>query len=248
MSAARPAKAVLADALAGTQVVADEWRMLAFYSYDTDQQQLVAKDKVAATLSRLADLCPPGLPDVATRLRLKALAAGTAPPAPGDPSSQATRQGLLTLLNDPVRVRDSADVLINSPAEITRSATVKGTADRARLRAAMALALQRLEADPTLSRADRLQALIGQVDLARIDLPDDDTATGAQPAPVPTLAPALLADVREQAARADREITNGYERQAVITAAAYLLDRPVSRRNRTRCSRPISPGATHRIT
>ena len=31
--------------------------------------------------------------------------------------------------------------------------------------------------------------------------------------------------MREQAARADREITDGYERQAVITAAAYLLER-----------------------
>jgi hypothetical protein len=29
--------------------------------------------------------------------------------------------------------------------------------------------------------------------------------------------------VRDQAARADREITDGYERQAVITTAAYLL-------------------------
>src|SRR5664279_4672775 len=47
----------------------------------------------------------------------------------------------------------------------------------------------------------------------------------ATPAPLPKLSPALLADVREQTARADREITDGYERQAVITAAAYLLER-----------------------
>ena len=43
--------------------------------------------------------------------------------------------------------------------------------------------------------------------------------------PAPKLPAPLLADVREQAARADREITDGYERQAVITAAAYLLER-----------------------
>ena len=41
----------------------------------------------------------------------------------------------------------------------------------------------------------------------------------------PQLPAELVADVREQAARADREITDGYERQAVITAAAYLLER-----------------------
>ncbi|HEV7913947.1 MAG TPA: disulfide isomerase, partial [Albitalea sp.] len=34
----------------------------------------------------------------------------------------------------------------------------------------------------------------------------------------------LLADVREHSARVDREITDGYERQAVITAAGSLLE------------------------
>ncbi len=226
MGAARPARAVLADALAGGAVLPNEWRMLAFYSYDTDQQQLVAKDKVPTTLARLAQLCPADQPEVATRLRLKALAAGTTPPASGDPTAAASARDLLALLADPARVREAADVLINSPADITRSATAKGTAMRTQLREAMTAALERLEADPSLSRADRMQALIGQVDLARIDLPDADAApAGARAAPLPTLSPTLLADVREQVARADREITDGYERQAVITAAAYLLDR-----------------------
>ena len=72
-----------------------------------------------------------------------------------------------------------------------------------------------------------MQALIAQVDLARIDLPEGPLpprfpANGQRRAP---LSAALLADVRAQTARADREITDGYERQAVITAAAYLLER-----------------------
>ena len=36
-------------------------------------------------------------------------------------------------------------------------------------------------------------------------------------------------------ARADREITDGYERQAVITAAAYVLGRPACGTTPTRC-------------
>jgi hypothetical protein len=35
----------------------------------------------------------------------------------------------------------------------------------------------------------------------------------------------LLAEVREMSARQDREITDGYERQAVITASAHMLAR-----------------------
>ncbi|MFX7866122.1 hypothetical protein ABTK37_19205, partial [Acinetobacter baumannii] len=67
-----------------------------------------------------------------------------------------------------------------------------------------------------LSRADRLNALQGRVDLARLDAPKDD----ANPKGIPA---ALLAEVRDQAGRANREITDGYERQAVVTAAAHLL-------------------------
>jgi len=33
----------------------------------------------------------------------------------------------------------------------------------------------------------------------------------------------LLREVREMAARMDREISDGYERQAVITSAGYML-------------------------
>ena len=70
-----------------------------------------------------------------------------------------------------------------------------------------------------------MQALIAQVDLARIDVVEADAGKpGAKPAAPVVLPAALLADVREQTARADREITDGYERQAVITAAAYLLE------------------------
>jgi hypothetical protein len=66
--------------------------------------------------------------------------------------------------------------------------------------------------DMTLSRADRLSALVARVQLARLEAPK---------AEVP---PALMSDIREQVTRLDRETTDGYERQSVITTAAYLLD------------------------
>jgi hypothetical protein len=55
--------------------------------------------------------------------------------------------------------------------------------------------------------------------MARIDVKKNTKKEAAVKLPE-----ALLADIREQTARADREITDGYERQAVITAAAYLLE------------------------
>ena len=221
MNAARPVKAVLAAALAGRPLPANDWRLLAFYSFDTDQQQLVAKGQVAPTLARLAAACPADQPATAMRLRLQALAASDAKqPLRVDASA---RRAVLALLGDAAAAREQADQLVNAPADIVRAMSAKGSAERASLVDAFDRALQRLEGDATLSRADRMQALIGRVDLARIDGPDDDAAPAAlRAAPLPA---ALLADVRATVARADREITDGFERQAVITAAGYLLER-----------------------
>ncbi len=223
MNAARPVKAVLADALAGGNgLKANDWRLLAFYSWDTDQTQVVAKDQVASTLAKLAAACPTDQPETAMRLRLKALAARDAKtPAPAD---LASRPAVLAALADPVASRDVADVLVNSADEVVRALAASGTPERAQALAAFDTALQRLEADKTLSRADRMQALIARVDLVRIDLPENGPAGSAKPAALPKMPEALLAHVREETARADREITDGYERQAVITAAAWLLE------------------------
>ena len=219
MNAARPVKAVLADALAGGKdLKPNDWRLLAFYSWDTDQTQVLGKDEVAPTLAKIAAACPADQPETAMRLRLKALVALDAKtPAPAD---LAARPAVLAAVADPARARDVADVLANAEP-IVRALSAKGTPERAEALATFDAALQRLEGDTTLSRADRMQALIARIDLARIDLPE---AVPGKPAPVPKLPEPLLAHVRDEAARADREITNGYERQAVITSAAYLLE------------------------
>jgi thioredoxin-related protein len=218
MNAQKPVKDVLAQAKSGgAGLTANDWRLLAFYSWDTDQQQLVPKDGVPALLKQLADACPADQTEIATRLRLKALAAvDDKGPAKPDAAAQAT---LLKVLADAAAARPYMDVLTNYATDITRALSAKGTPQRAELLAAFDGALKRFEADTTLSRADRMGALIAQVDLAGIDATKDAKGTK------PRLPDALLADIREQTARADREITDGYERQAVITAAAYLLEK-----------------------
>jgi thiol-disulfide isomerase/thioredoxin len=221
MNAQRPVKEVLAQARAGGQgLSANDWRLLAFYSWDTDQQ-LVPKDGVPALLKQLADACPADQGEVATRLRLKALAAADTSKAAAAKPSPADQATLLKLLADPAASRAHMDVLANYATDIVRALSAKGTPQRAEIAAAMDAALKRFEADASLSRADRIGALIAQVDLAKIDVDTKKKDPKAAPVKLPD---ALLTDIREQTAKADREITDGYERQAVITAAAYLLE------------------------
>ena len=274
MSAQRPAKAVLADALAGgdatRRLAADDWTLLAFYSWETDEQQVVPKPQLGATLRRLADACPPEQADSATRLLLKALAAAEPPavaaPAPGVASPGAVspaaarpaaatrpdaeaRERLLQVLADAPQARTHMDVLTNNATELVRAVSTGGTPDdRATLVGTFNTALKRLAADTSLSRADRMMAVIAQVNLAT-PAPPPAGAKGAPPAAksaakapndaatratsraesraetrAATLPAALLADVREHTARADREITDGYERLAVIPTAAHMLE------------------------
>ena len=216
LSGGREVKSVLADALAGKTLTINEWRLLAFYSWETDEQQLVPKAEVAGTLTRLAAASPAGAngeAETTTRLWLKALAASDA--GKGVKADEALRLRVNKVLADAREVRTQMDVLTNGAADIVRTLEDEVSPRRAPLVAAFDKALKALEADATLSRGDRLGALIARVDLARLKEPKDSVS--------PKLPEPLLADLREHVARADREITDGYERQAVITAAAYAL-------------------------
>lgn len=206
MNAQRPVKAVLAEAKAGGgSLTANDWKLLAFYSWETDEQQAAGNEKTPALLRQLAQACPPTEADTANRLLLKSIAATDGENA----LDAAARERLHKVLADPAASRTHMDVLTNNAATMVRVASAPQSAGRTTLVEAFNASMKRLEADTTLSRADRLMALLARVDLARLA------------GPVPE---ALQAEVREHAARADREITDGYERQAVITSAAYMLE------------------------
>jgi thioredoxin-related protein len=218
LAGGRPVTAVLADALAAKPLTANDWRLLAYYSWETGEAQLVPKAEVAGTLVRLAAASPAADAETQSRLWLKAVAASDE--GQGVKPDAALRERVLKVLADPAQSRAQMDVLTgSSAADIVRVLTPEGElpAERAALLAAFDGALRRLQADASLSRADRLGALHARVELARIDQPK---ATVQLKLPEP-----LLQEVRAHIARADSEISDGYERQAVITAAAYVHGR-----------------------
>ncbi|MGN6526645.1 MAG: thioredoxin family protein [Burkholderiaceae bacterium] len=218
LASGRPIAQVLADARAGKPLPGADWRLLAFYSWDEDESSLVPAAERPALLARLAAACPPSEAEAGERLLLKflvadadAAAAHAAKPAP----DAATRQRVLAILADPARSRALMDVFTNSAPELVDALAPAPGAGRAQLVAATDAALARMQADATLSRADRMTALQARVDLARIDQKKD--------ALHPVLPPALLQEARAAAADADREVTSPFERQAVITEASQVL-------------------------
>ena len=224
LNGGRPVKLVLADALAAKPLSAGDWKLLAFYSWETDEAQVVPKAELPALLSRLATLHAVsttagvgggagGGGEITTRLWLKALAASD--DGQGVKADVMLRELVRRVLADPALAREHMDALTGGAPDIVRTLEAEGSAGRAPLLAAFDAALLRLQNDTTLSRNNRMDALYARIQLARIDIPKD-TAQVQLPAP-------LLKDVREFVARADREITDGYERQAVITSAGSAL-------------------------
>ncbi|WP_434634903.1 thioredoxin family protein [Chromobacterium sp. CV08] len=206
LTAVKPVKALLSDALAGKRLATADWQLLADYAWDVDQGQIIPEAEVTATLVRLAQRVPAEPAAVATRLQLKALAAlAGEKQAPAFDRGQA-RGRLLQVLADDGLSRANADIVIYSAGD-----ALKLFGDDAALRQAFDVQLNKLEADPSLSWSDRLGATSALLSLYRQQHPK-------QPLPA-----ALVADVKARTAEADKASANPYQRQAVITAAGELL-------------------------
>ena len=216
LAGGRPIKSVLADARSGKSLSANEWRTLAYYSWDTDEAQLVSPTERAALLAELANKIAQTAPtqtETATRLWLKALASSD--DATGIKPDAALRARVEAVLANAAGTKLHLDVLTGGAARMVQALTDEDSADRSALVAKMEAALARAQADTTLSRGDRTQVLIERVQLARLGQGRDALR--------PRLPDALVRQTREFSQQMDREITDGYERQAVITSVAYLL-------------------------
>ncbi|CAN5198531.1 thioredoxin family protein [soil metagenome] len=219
MAATHPIEATLKTALAGGQLTPADWKLLAYYSFDTGNQTLVPKGQVPATLRKLAANVPAdAAPDSAARLSLKALAATAGDKDNKQPLDAAQREQALARLHavlaDPKAARENFDLLVWYAGDIAPAVAPAGTPARAPLVADWDKVLKTLAGDASLSAVDRIGATDARIALATLDQNDDGK---------PQLPQALVDDVRSQAAAADKAAKTGYERQAVISEAAGIL-------------------------
>jgi hypothetical protein len=151
--------------------------------------------------------------DVATRLWLKALS--TSDDGTGIKPDAMLRELVQTVSGDAAATKLHLDVLSGGSAKMVQVLTAEGSPERTALAQRMDTALARVQGDTTLSRGDRTRVVIERIALARLGQAKDTLR--------PRLPEALTQLAREHGQRMDREITDGYERQAVITSTAYLL-------------------------
>jgi thioredoxin-related protein len=208
------AKQSLDAALAGRTLPVEDWRMLAFYSWGTDDGQLVPEKDVPATLLKLAAACPPQEREASSRLVLEALHAASQEKEAKPKLDKADAiASVKSLLARPELARAHHDILGYAADDLVGLLTEPKSKERVELAAQWKGVLDKLAADTTLSNGGRMYAMLGKVGLARLDNKDG---------PLP---PSLIEEVKAQAARVDREVTDLDERQAVITTTGAVLAR-----------------------
>lgn len=198
-------------ALAGKQTLsAEDWSLLADYSWDDPDQKLVNPNEIATTLLHLSELSPDS--SSATRLYLKALLA-SAIIKPGQtvaPIDKAVAtERLIKALSESQVARANMDLLAGAPVEVVQFLSAANSAPRSKLLSAWNAALITLADDNTLSKTDRLGAIGALVALARLE-------NAEAPA-------ALQKDVQKRVAQIEQATTDTYERQSVVNAAAHAL-------------------------
>ncbi|WP_061301652.1 thioredoxin family protein, partial [Janthinobacterium agaricidamnosum] len=181
-------------ALSGTRALqADEWRVLSYYSWDTDEGQLLGQRALSDTLAELVSLCPPG--NAAQRLLLQTMSVGA-----GAPDADA----LLRILGDVGLARANMDLLCNNGLKLIKFAAVPGSAMHGALVAALYAAAGIFADDIWLTTPDRMAALRLQVRLLR---------SGVADAGLPDRLPRLVAELGQQT-------DDPQQRHALVNAAA----------------------------
>jgi thioredoxin-like negative regulator of GroEL len=211
LNAQVPVKELVKKGLARQSLSPEQWRLLAFYSWDTDEQQVLAASELPKRLSELAAAVPADLPQVRDRLAFKALAArARAKAAPEKSEIDADRALVERLLSRPEDAGAMGELLVYyaEPGVKYLAATPE---QRSALAAKWDSALGRMVAAGKMSKGDQVDAIDARVDLWKFM---DRTEK---------LTPQRQQVVIREVARLISQTTDRYERQAVVPSAAHVL-------------------------
>ena len=191
-----------------------ECRLLAYHSWSQDTEIL---ESYAATdaFRRMFDACPDGLRVERSMLYLAWLNSAIASleegaDLPGQRHEEAL-EWLTAIVDEPALTRANILDVLLSGAGYVRALTDAESAERSRLTAAFDKAYDRIAADESIYKRERIYTLAGRIRFERLD---DEEAP---------LSDNLTARIREMTAWADASTSNVYERQPIINALANVL-------------------------
>jgi thioredoxin-related protein len=221
LAGARPVAEILAAASTGAQTSANDWRLLAYYSWSTDNGHLLPEAQRVEAFRRLAARCPAELQADCSRLTFEYLASvAQASKASKDGKAAIdgleradARRRLLALIGLPSVQQANVDSLLFGSKDIVGVLSDASSAERRQLTAAWSSALDQLGAlqgAGALSAKEQINLVRARVLLANLDAPD---------APLPQ---ALLDQARKVVADIAARPADEYTHLASVNAAVGL--------------------------
>lgn len=212
----RPVADVLDALMAGKDLNEGDFRLLAFYSWEQDNERAMADRDPLEVFRRMSAACPPELATASARLYAAyltaAIAAAEEAEKPLDHADRVTAVArLAAILEDEQLSRANVYLTLYEARSVLAAATTPGSLERDALLRRWNQRLDAIDVDPGYSIAHRLATSMTRMQLVRLDDPE---------APIPA---SMQADVRARVAWADAEAKTPYQRQAVINTAWYVL-------------------------
>jgi len=210
MNAQVPVKDLVQRGLSGQALAAEQWRLLAYYSWDTDEQQVLSTKELPVRLEQLAARVPADLPQVRDRLAFKALVA-RAQSDTHDAAAIAEAVKLVDrLLANPDAIRAAPDLLAFYADPVVAYLTPAGE-KRKSLASRWDAALAELLKSSALSRADAVGVWDSRVTLWKMVNPNGELTDSQRTEVLQALGGIVAAT------------TDRYERQAVVPDGAHVL-------------------------
>ena len=195
-----------------------EYRLLAYYSWGQDNERVLAGKNKLELFETLSSICPQPLTEICSRIDteyLSAIAEAIAdddqPFTPSENLKNEALKTLRTLLGERKLVLANLEFVLFSSGEMARAFTASESPRRASLLGLWGQALKIVAADPGISVMERLYTSRGRIRMARADDPDKP------------LSPEFQQQIANHVDWADAQVTNPFERQAVINAAWNIL-------------------------
>lgn len=207
-----PVSELVDRALKKQNLTPEQWRLLAFYSWETDHQQLVKAADVPQRLTELAAAVPPTLPLVRDRLAFKAVYARADDDA--HKPDAATKADDLKIVERVLGAtgagsEELSDLVFYYAEPVIKYLTAEGK-ERVALARHWEQALDRMLAQQAVSAPARIDALDTRVTLWKFQEGEMLSAPHRE-------------QVRNEVAQLVAHTTDRYARQAVVPSAAHVL-------------------------
>jgi thioredoxin-related protein len=209
MDAQVPVKELVQRGLGGQVLTPEQWRLLAFYSWDTDEQQVLPAKELPAKLDQLASHVPKDLTRVQDRLAFKAIVARASSSPVDAAAREVDRRTVERFLDDAGAARELFDLFVGQANRVARYVSA-GREDQKAFAARWESVIAKMPADG-LSRSDQLDVLYARMALWKLSSADGSLDAERRQA------------VLKEVARVVAATPDKYERQAVVPNASYVL-------------------------